>query len=54
MDWSDPQTYVILSGAAVAIASALNTVVPTTNWFGKIINAIALGFGKARPDPMKQ
>lgn len=41
--------------AAHFVASLLNTVVKE-RWpvVGKVINAIALGFGKAKPDPKLQ
>lgn len=39
---------------AVLIASAVSTMVPSTNKVMKVIDAIALNWGKARNDPKAQ
>lgn len=51
----DDQMINVLAGAAAALVpSLLNTFVSSDTWYGKLINALALAFGKARPDPSKQ
>lgn len=54
MSWTDPQTIAMVILAGHFLGSLLNTLVSGDTTFGKIINALALGFGKARPDASRQ
>ena len=40
-------------GLVHLVASLLNTIVRANRWpwLGRIVNALALGFGAAKPDP---
>lgn len=54
MDLTDEKTLMLIALGAQVLASIVNTMVSTNATFlgipvGKIINAIALGFGKAKP-----
>lgn len=44
-----PQPYVSYATAAVTVCAALATVVPATTKAGKVLHAIALNFGQAKP-----
>lgn len=50
----DPQNLAKYSAFVVALASILNIFISSNSPAGKVINALALGFKKAAPDPAKQ
>ncbi len=55
IDWiSDPTNLALVGGVAVAVASLLSTILPDGSMLMKLINAVALNFGKAKNDTSAQ
>ena len=54
MDLDSAKDTALIVFAAQTFASFLNIYANGNTNFGKVINLIALGFGKAKPDPLKQ
>lgn len=54
MEELSPNTLALIALGAHFVASVFNTVVKERwPWVGPIINAFAIGFGRARPDAKK-
>lgn len=50
----EPETIAIIITAAIAVCSALSAIFPSVGKVMKVIDFIALNWGKARNDPRDQ
>ncbi len=54
MEWFTPENVALIGTVVVAVSSLLSTLIPDGSMLMKILNALALNFGKAKNDSRVQ